>query len=60
MDISVYTSSESRTGCAGKGFGTIFFGVFFLMGSLFTILILGEVWKQAAPWWWPRRTRPTT
>jgi hypothetical protein len=52
MKISIGTSSESRTGCAGKGFGTLFFGVFFLMGSLFTILILGESWKQMAPWWW--------
>jgi hypothetical protein len=54
MQISVNTSSESKSGCAGKGFGTIFFGLFFLMGSLFTILILGEAWKQLAPWFWPR------
>jgi hypothetical protein len=53
MKISIGSSSEKGTGCAGKGFGTIFFGVFFLMGALFTILILGEVWKQLAPWWWP-------
>ena len=54
MKISVNTSSESRPGCAGKGFGTIFFGVFFLMGSLFTILIVGEAWKQLAPWFWSK------
>jgi len=54
MKISVGTSSESQSGCAGKGFMTIFFGVFFLMGSLFTILIVGEAWKQLAPWLWPR------
>ena len=53
MKISIGTSSESRSGCAGKGFGTIFFGVFFLMGALFTVLIVGEAWKQMAPWWWP-------
>jgi hypothetical protein len=53
MKISIGTTSESRSGCAGKGFGTIFFGVFFLMGSLFTVLIVGEALKQAAPWWWP-------
>jgi hypothetical protein len=53
MQISIGNSSESKSGCAGKGFGTIFFGVFFLMGSLFTILILGEAWKQLAPWFWP-------
>jgi hypothetical protein len=53
MQISINTSSESKSGCAGKGAGTLFFGVFFLMGSLFTILILGEAWKQVAPWMWP-------
>jgi hypothetical protein len=54
MKISIGTSSKSQSGCAGKGFGTIFFGVFFLMGALFTILILGEAWKQVAPWLWPK------
>jgi len=53
MKISISTSSDSKSGCAGKGFMTIFFGVFLLMGSLFTILIVGEAWKQLAPWFWP-------
>ncbi len=21
---------------------------------LFTVLIVGEAWKQIAPWWWPK------
>ena len=53
MKISINTSSESQSGCAGKGFGTIFFGVFFLMGALFTVFILAEAWKQLEPWLWP-------
>jgi hypothetical protein len=53
MKISIGTSSESGSGCAGKGVATLFFGVFFLMGMLFTVLVLGEAWKQLAPWWWP-------
>ncbi len=53
MKISIGTSSESQSGCAGKGFATIFFGLFFLMGSLFTIFMIGETWKQLETWWWP-------
>jgi hypothetical protein len=56
IEVSVNTEPTSPSGCgsfAGKGFGTIFFGVFFLMGALFTVLIVGEAWKQMAPWWWP-------
>jgi hypothetical protein len=53
MKISIGTSSESQSGCAGKGFGTIFFGLFFLMGSLFTVFMLGETWKQLETWSWP-------
>ena len=56
MKFSVNTEPTSPSGCgsfAGKGFGTIFFGVFLLMGALFTVLIVGEAWKQMAPWWWP-------
>jgi len=52
MKISIATSSESQTGCAGKGFGTIFFGVFFLMGALFTVFMVAETWKQIEPWLW--------
>ena len=53
MKISIGTSSESRSGCAGKGFATIFFGLFFVMGALFTVFMLAETWKQFAPWLWP-------
>jgi hypothetical protein len=52
MKFSINTSSESESGCAGKGFGTIFFGVFFLMGSLFTVFMVAETWKQIEPWLW--------
>ena len=56
MQFSVDTTPTSPSGCgslAGKGFGTLFFGLFFLMGALFTVFILGEALKQLAPWWWP-------
>jgi len=56
MEFSVDTTPTSPSGCrplAGRGFGTLFFGLFFLMGALFTVFILGEAFKQLAPWWWP-------
>jgi len=56
MEFSVDTTPKQPSGCgslAGKGFGTVFFGLFFLMGALFTVFILGEAFKQLAPWWWP-------
>jgi len=56
MQFSVDTTPKPPSGCrplAGKGFGTLFFGLFFLMGALFTVFILGEAFKQLAPWWWP-------
>ncbi len=56
MKFSVNTASESPSGCgsfAGKGVGTLFFGIFFLVGMLFVVLILGEALKQLEPWWWP-------
>ena len=52
MKFSVNTTPTSKTGCAGKGFGTIFFGLFFLMGALFTVFMLAETWKQLETWWW--------
>jgi len=56
MEFSVDSTPTSPSGCgslAGKGFGTAFFGLFFLMGALFTVFLLGEALKQLAPWWWP-------
>jgi len=56
MEISINTSSKEPSGCgsfAGKGVGTLFFGLFFLLGSFFVVLILGEALRQAAPWFWP-------
>ena len=55
MEFSVGNTSERPSGCgsfAGKGAGTLFFGVFFLMGSLFVFFILGEALREAAPWLW--------
>jgi len=55
MKFSVNTASESPSGCglfAGKGIGTLFFGIFFLVGMLFVVVILGEALKQLEPWWW--------
>ena len=43
---------------AGKGCGSVFFGLFFLMGMLFVVLVLGEGLRQAAPWVW-KETRCT-
>jgi len=56
MEISINTTSEKPSGCrsfTGKGVGTLFFGLFFLIGSLFVLFILGEALRQAAPWLWP-------
>jgi len=56
MDSSVDSSPTKPSGCrslSGKGFGTLFFGLFFVMGSLFVVFILGEALRQAAPWFWP-------
>jgi hypothetical protein len=36
----------------GKGCGSVFFGVFFLMGMLFVVLIVGEGIKHVEPWAW--------
>ena len=44
------TSTGGRA--AGKGCGTLFFGLFFAMGMLFVVFILGEGLKQVAPWRW--------
>ncbi len=44
------TSSGGRV--AGKGCGTLFFGLFLLMGMVFVVLILGEGLQQIAPWRW--------
>ena len=49
MEVPVDSTPTKPSGCgsvAGKGDGTLFFGVFFLMGSMFTVLILGEALKQ--------------
>jgi len=57
MNTSFNTSPSAPSGCrslSGKGVGTLFFGLFFLMGSLFVFFILGEALRQAAPWWWPK------
>ncbi len=56
LDSSVDTTPTSPSGCgsfAGKGFATIFFGLFFVMGTLFTVFMLAETWKEFEPWLWP-------
>jgi len=55
MKFTVESTPGAPSGCRsflGKGFGTIFFGLFFLMGALFSAFIIGEVLQQLAPWWW--------
>ncbi len=50
-----FTTSTGGTGSrsrSGKGCGTFFFGLFLVMGGLFTLAILGETLKQLAPWRW--------
>jgi hypothetical protein len=44
------SGSASRT---GKGCGTLFFGLFFAMGAIFTALLVAETVQQLAPWMWP-------
>ncbi len=46
------TGGSTSGRAAGKGCGTFFFGLFFLMGMMFVVLILGEGFKQLAPWRW--------
>jgi len=56
MKLSFSTGSSGSPGkssAMGKGCGTLFFGLFFVMGALFTAFMLVETWKQLEPWWWP-------
>jgi hypothetical protein len=49
-------TARDRPGCGSVGgriVGTLFFGVFLFMGSIFVVLILGETVRQAAVWFWP-------
>jgi hypothetical protein len=54
ISLNSTTTSSTSTGgrIAGKGCGTLFFGVFFAMGVVFAVLVLGEGLRQAAPWRW--------
>ncbi|HSN55897.1 MAG TPA: DUF3592 domain-containing protein [Candidatus Sulfomarinibacteraceae bacterium] len=48
--------ASSRGGCraiGGRIAATLFFLVFFLMGSLFVAVIVGDAVRQAAVWRWP-------
>jgi len=45
MELDVRPPSGEPSGCRSlwsKGFATIFFGLFFFMGAIFTLFILGE------------------
>lgn len=56
MKISIGSQDSEAGGCrtfGGKAVGTLFFGLFFLMGAIFVVLVLGEAIKQTAPWFWP-------
>ena len=44
------TSTGGRL--VGKGCGTFFFGLFFAMGMVFVVLVLGDGLRQVAPWRW--------
>ncbi len=55
MQLSIGSSGEPAGGCrsfGGKLVGTLFFAVFFLMGALFVVVILGEALEETAPWFW--------
>ncbi len=56
MKLRLNTANISGTPAggrmAGKGCGSLFFGLFFAMGMLFVVLIAGEGLKQTAPWFW--------
>ncbi len=55
MKLHFKSASGSPTGpgkAAGKGCGTLFFGLFFAMGMLFVVFLLGEAFRTAAPWFW--------
>ncbi len=55
MDANLSTGGNPATasGRAGRGCATLFFGVFFAMGALFTVFILGEALRELEPWTWP-------
>ncbi len=56
MQVKIGSGFTSRFGggsAGGKGCLTLFFLVFFLMGSAFTIIIIGEAVRQSAVWFWP-------
>jgi hypothetical protein len=55
MNSSIDTTPKSPSGCrsfAGKGFGTVFFGIFLLAGLLFCAILIGEVAREIAVWRW--------
>ena len=52
-DLPIGGNPASRAGRAGRGCATLFFGVFFAMGALFTVVILGEALRELEPWTWP-------
>ncbi len=55
------TPGHSRSGCgslAGKLVGTVFFLVFFAVGSLFVVVLVREVTREAATYGW--RATPAT
>lgn len=53
LSFSVRTEGGSAFGrIAGRGCGTLFFGLFFVMGAAFVVFILGEALRELAPWWW--------
>lgn len=56
MKIRLNSTNISGTPKGGRvgarGCGTFFFGLFFLMGLVFVVLILGEGFRQIAPWRW--------
>jgi hypothetical protein len=56
MEFKIDPGTSSRPGgisAAGKGCMTVFFLIFLAMGSIFTIVIIGEAIRETAVWFWP-------
>ncbi len=56
--MKIQFGSGSTTGAGGQSAGgkgclTAFFLIFLVMGSIFTVVILGEAIRMAAVWFWP-------
>jgi hypothetical protein len=55
LKLSISAPDNEPKGCrafAGKIVATLFFGVFFAMGLLFLVILIGETYRDLATWRW--------